>query len=79
MHNGTCIDSFSPYTAEIFLYKPWRPKFFVQFEIIINDLVKKHVMNLVLFHKPRLMVSRKLLPCRLTSLFLVLINTIESR
>ena len=24
------------HNAEIFLYKPWRPKFFFQFEIIVN-------------------------------------------
>ena len=29
----------SPYNAEICLYKPWRPKDFVQFEIIIHILV----------------------------------------
>ena len=29
----------NPYNAEIFLYKPWRPKGFFQFEIIINVLV----------------------------------------
>ena len=26
------------YNAEIFLYKPWRPKGFSQFEVIINVL-----------------------------------------
>ena len=30
---------FNPYNADIFLYKPWRPKGFVQFQIIINVLV----------------------------------------
>ena len=29
----------NPYSAEIFLCKPWRPKGFFQFEIIINVLV----------------------------------------
>ena len=30
---------FNIYNAKIFLYKPWRPKGFLQFEIIINVLV----------------------------------------
>ena len=29
----------NPYNAEIFVYKPWRPKGLFQFEIIINILV----------------------------------------
>ena len=29
----------SPYNAGIFLYKPWRLKGFIQFEIILNVLV----------------------------------------
>ena len=29
----------NPYTAKICLYKPWKPKGFFQFEIIINILV----------------------------------------
>ena len=31
--------SVNPLNAEYFLYKPWRPKGFIQFEIIINVLV----------------------------------------
>ena len=30
---------FNTYSSEIFLYKPWRPKDFIQFEIVINVLV----------------------------------------
>ena len=33
------FDQFSPYNAELFLYKPWRPKGYFQFEIVINVLV----------------------------------------
>ena len=33
------ITSVDPLTAELFLYKPWRPKVFFQFEILINVLV----------------------------------------
>ena len=28
--------TFNPYDSEIFMYKPWRSKCFVQFEIVIN-------------------------------------------
>ena len=30
---------FNPYIAELFLYKPWIPNGYYQFEIIINVLV----------------------------------------
>ena len=29
---------FNPQSAEYFVYKPWRPRGFIQFEIIINAL-----------------------------------------
>ena len=29
----------NPLSAEYFVYKPWKPKGFIQFEIIINVLV----------------------------------------
>ena len=29
----------NPHNAELFLYKQWRPRFFFQFEVIINVLV----------------------------------------
>ena len=36
----------SPYSAELCLYKPWRPKVFFQFEIITNVLVSSfHVIR----------------------------------
>ena len=38
--NVTVFDEiqFKPYNAEFFLYKPWRPKGFFQYEIIITVL-----------------------------------------
>ena len=33
------VNPFNPYSAELFVYKPWRPKGFFQFENIINVLV----------------------------------------
>ena len=36
----------NPYNAELFLkFKPWRPKGFFQFEIIINVLVSSFRLN----------------------------------
>ena len=34
-----CIVELNPYKSEIFLYKPWRPKCFFHFKVIINVLV----------------------------------------
>ena len=36
---GMVVLAVNPYNAEIFLYKPWRPKDFFQFEIIVNVLL----------------------------------------
>ena len=33
------IERVNPYSAELCLFKPWRPKGYFQFDIIINDLV----------------------------------------
>ena len=37
-HN-TYLPIVNPYDAEMFVYEPWRPKGYFQFEIIINALV----------------------------------------
>ena len=40
INNKHCSDSpINPYRTEIFLYKPWRPKGFFQFEIIIKSVL----------------------------------------
>ena len=36
---GGKMSPFNPYNAEIFVYKPWRPKGFLQLEVNINILV----------------------------------------
>ena len=38
-HSYTWYILVNPYNADIFVYKPWQPKFFFQFEIILNFLV----------------------------------------
>ena len=42
------LERVNPYKAELFLYRPWRPKvFFFQFEIIIHFLVSSLHFNLI--------------------------------
>ena len=51
--------SFNPQSAEYFLYNPWRPKAFIQFEIIINEsqLFRIHLHTYVMGLRPLQIIS----------------------